>query len=97
VLGNIKEFASLRALGVSIRSLMVIVMELSFWVGLAGLAATAILVVAVAELARSAGIPMAFPISYVALVAALLLTIAIVSGALAVGVLRKSQPADLLR
>src|SRR5258708_1815938 len=43
LLANIKEFASLRALGVSMGSLRLIVMELSLWVGLAGLTLTAAL------------------------------------------------------
>jgi ABC-type multidrug transport system fused ATPase/permease subunit len=44
ILANIKEFASLRALGVSMGDLRMIVMELGFWVGIAGLAATGVLV-----------------------------------------------------
>lgn len=44
VLANIKEFASLRALGVSMGSLRRVVVELSFWVGIAGLGMTAVLV-----------------------------------------------------
>jgi len=43
ILANIKEFASLRALGVSMGSLRLIVMELSLWVGAAGLLLTALL------------------------------------------------------
>src|SRR5690606_15105454 len=39
IMANIKEFASLRALGVGMGSLRRIVMELSFWVGLVGVAA----------------------------------------------------------
>jgi putative ABC transport system permease protein len=38
IMANIKEFASLRALGVSMGSLRRIVVELSFWVGLVGVA-----------------------------------------------------------
>jgi putative ABC transport system permease protein len=97
VLGNIKEFASLRALGVSMGSLRAIVMELSLWVGVAGLGATFFLVAAVAGLAGAAGVPMSFPTPSIIGVAALLLFIAVFSGALAMGVLKKSQPADLLR
>jgi putative ABC transport system permease protein len=41
ILANIKEFASLRALGVSMRSLRLVVMELSCWIGVAGLGLTA--------------------------------------------------------
>jgi putative ABC transport system permease protein len=97
VLGNIKEFASLRALGVSMGSLRAIVMELSFWVGLAGLALTAVLVTGVAALAGSGGVPMSFPPFALIGVGVLLLAIAVFSGFLAMGVLKKSQPADLLR
>jgi putative ABC transport system permease protein len=97
VLGNIKEFASLRALGVSMGSLRLIVMELSFWVGIAGLAMTAVLVTGVAALAGAGGVPMSFPLPALVGVGVLLLLIAIFSGMLAMGVLKKSQPADLLR
>ena len=97
ILASIKEFASLRALGVSMGSLRFIVIELSFWVGLAGLVATALLVFGVSALAKAAGVPMAFSADISAMVAVLLVVISIVSGILALGILKKSQPADLLR
>ena len=43
IMANIKEFASLRALGVSMGSLRRIVLELSFWVGIAGVLAAYVL------------------------------------------------------
>lgn len=97
ILSSIKEFASLRALGVSMGSLRMIVLELSFWVGIAGLIATAILTWGVYLLASKGGLPMVFPTSWVITVAVLLLVIAMASGLLALGILKKSQPADLLR
>jgi putative ABC transport system permease protein len=97
ILASIKEFASLRALGVSMGSLRVIIIELAFWVGIAGLVATAGLCAAVAALAGMAGVPMAFQPNITAMVAALLLVISMLSGLMALGVLKKSQPADLLR
>ena len=97
ILASIKEFASLRALGVSMGSLRMIVLELAFWVGLAGLAMTAVLVFGVAALAGGGGVPMAFPTPVVIAVGILLVIIAMVSGLLALGILKKSQPADLLR
>ncbi len=97
ILANIKEFASLRALGVSMGSLRVIVLELSFWVGVAGLGATALLVSGVKLLANSGGVPMVFPAANVISTAIFLLAIAIGSGMMSLGVLKKSQPADLLR
>jgi putative ABC transport system permease protein len=97
ILANIKEFASLRALGVSMRSLRLIVMELSLWVGVAGLVLTAALAGLVWLLATSFGVPMDFPLFVDVPVAITLLFIAILSGILSLGVLKKSQPADLLR
>jgi putative ABC transport system permease protein len=97
ILANIKEFASLRALGVSMGSLRLIVIELSFWVGVVGLIATALFTFLVSLLAKSGGLPMGFPLPWVVGVTILLLTISIASGVMAMGVLKKSQPADLLR
>lgn len=97
ILANIKEFASLRALGVSMGSLRLIVLELSFWVGVVGLGATALFVFLVVLLAKGVGLPMGFPLSWIIGVAILLLVISLASGLMALGVLKKSQPADLLR
>lgn len=97
ILANIREFASLRALGVSMGQLRLIVMELSIWVGLAGLSLTAVLITGVGMLARSFGVPMDFPLFVLIPVAVTLLAIAMLSGALSLGILKKSQPADLLR
>lgn len=97
IMANIKEFASLRALGVSMGSLRSIVMELSFWVGVAGIGAAGLLTWAVSLLASAGGLTMAFPIPMVAGVCVMLLVIALASGFLSLGVLKKSQPADLLR
>ena len=97
IMANIKEFASLRALGVSMGSLRGIVMELSFWVGVAGILAAGLLTWGVSLLAAGGGLTMAFPIPMVAGVCVMLLAIALASGFLSLGVLKKSQPADLLR
>ena len=97
ILANVKEFASLRALGVSMRSLRLIVMELSLWVGAAGLVLTAVLVGTVWLLAAISGVPMSFPLFIDIPVAIMLLLTAVQSGALSLGILKKSQPADLLR
>jgi putative ABC transport system permease protein len=97
ILSSIKEFASLRALGVGMGSLRMIVMELSFWVGLVGLMATGVFTFGVYLLATNNGVPMGFPASWVVGVSILLLIISGASGLLALGILKKSQPADLLR
>jgi len=97
ILANIKEFASLRALGVSMGRLRLIVMELSMWVGVAGLLLTVLLTALVWFIALSSGVPLDFPMFVDIPVALALLAIAIFSGAMSLGILKKSQPADLLR
>ncbi|MGR4863710.1 ABC transporter permease [Caulobacter sp. LARHSG274] len=97
IMANIKEFASLRALGVSIGNLRNIVMELSFWVGIVGVAASALLTWLVSLAATAGGVPMSFPPVLVVVVAVFLIVISMLSGFLSLGVLKNSQPADLLR
>src|SRR5450755_500544 len=96
ILANIKEFASLRALGVSMGALRLIVLELSLWVGVAGMLLAAAITAMVWVLGRSFGVPMDFPLFVDLPVAIALLIVALASGALSLGVLKKSQPADLL-
>jgi len=97
ILSSIKEFASLRALGVPMNALRGIVLELSLWVGVAGFIVTAILTLGVYLLALKGGVPMGFPVFWDIFVAVLLLVIAGLSGLFSIGILKKSQPADLLR
>ena len=97
ILSSIKEFASLRALGVGMGSLRIIVMELSWWVGVVGLGATALFTFGVYLLATNNGVPMGFPMPWIVGVSILLVIISGASGLMALGILKKSQPADLLR
>ena len=97
IMANIKEFASLRALGVGMPSLRMMVIELSFWVGLVGVGASIGLTWLLKLFAASNGVIIALPIWLLLLVGGGLVLIAIVSGLLSLGILKKSQPADLLR
>ena len=97
IFANIREFASLRALGVSMGSLRLVVMELSFWVGVAGVGAAGLFIWAVNTLAQAGGLPLDFPVPVMAAGAIALIAIAVLSGFLSLGVLKQSQPADLLR
>lgn len=97
ILANIKEFASLRALGVSIGQLRGVVMELSLWVGVLGIGAAALLMTGVAMLAKMVNLPMGFEAGSLIQTAVLLLAISIGSGALTLGALKKGEPADLLK
>jgi len=97
ILSNIREFASFRALGISMGSLRLIVMELSFWVGVAGLLAALGLTQLTALAAGAIGLPIAVPVPTMVWVCGMLLVISVASGVMAMGILKKSQPADLLR
>lgn len=97
IMANIKEFASLRALGVSMGSLRRIVVELSFWVGIAGVVAAIVLTWLVSLLAAANAVIIALPIPLLVVVGGGLIAIAMLSGLLSLGILKNSQPADLLR
>ena len=97
IMANIKEFASLRALGVGMGSLRRIVMELSFWVGLVGVGAAILLTWLVSLLASANAVIIALPFSLLVGVGGGLIFIAMLSGFLSMGILKNSQPADLLR
>jgi putative ABC transport system permease protein len=74
-----------------------IVLELSFWVGVAGLVAAGALVSGMGLLAQASGIPMSFPLPNILSTGLFLLITAVLSGIMSLGVLKRSQPADLLR
>lgn len=97
IMANIKEFASLRALGVGMGSLRRIIMELSFWVGLVGVAAAIGLTLLVQMFALANAVIISLPLGLLIFVGGGLVVIAMLSGLLSMGVLKNSQPADLLR
>jgi putative ABC transport system permease protein len=97
IMANIKEFASLRALGVGMGSLRRIVVELSFWVGVVGVFAAIFLTWLVSLLAMAGAVIIALPFSLLLVVGIGLILISMVSGLLSLGILKNSQPADLLR
>ncbi len=97
ILSNIREFASLRALGISMGSLRWIVMELSMWAGVAGIGAAGLITWVASLAAAGAGLPLFIRPQPALMVCGMLMVIAIASGAMAMGVLKHSQPADLLR
>lgn len=97
VLASIREFAALRALGVSRNALRRVVVELSLWVGAAGLAITALLTAGIAWLGEALGVAMLFHGGMLAGVALLMVGIAVVSGLMALRPLLAAEPASLLR
>ena len=96
-MSNIREFASLRALGIGMGALRLIVMELSVWAGLAGILAAGLFTGLVKLAAGAVGLPVVLRPVPALFIALMLMIIAVISGALAMGILKRSQPADLLR
>ena len=97
ITASIREYATLRALGVARGSLRAVVLEQSFWIGIAGLLLTGILSVLIGAIAHAAYVAIVFPPWAIALTAALILIIAIGSGLLALRALGRADPAALLR
>ena len=97
ILASVKEFAALRALGVSQWALRKIVLEQAFWIGLLGLVITTILTAAVAWVGMEISIAMKFPWWLLSGSALTILAIALGSGWYALGTLYKADPATLLR
>lgn len=97
ILASLREYASLRALGVPVRSLAAVVLEQAAWVGGLGVGVTAVLFGGVRLLAASAHVPLQCPPWLAAACALLVLAVALLSGLSAVRTLRKADPALLLR
>lgn len=97
IAGSIGEYATLHALGVGLRPLRRVVLEQSAWIGACGLVIGVVISLGLMALARAEGVPanINWPVWLVC--AALVIGIALVSGTAAVRVLRKADPASLLR
>lgn len=97
VIGSIREYATLNALGVGVTALRKVVMEQAFWVGALGLLGSTVLAGLFFALAHYYNVPLA--LSPIAALACLLLsmTLALVSGLAAIHTLRHADPTSLLR
>ncbi len=94
---SIREYATLRALGVSLRSLRSVVVEQAGWVGLTGAAITLAVGAALVQIGRSNHVLIVAPWWAHAGTALFVIVIALLSGLLALRVLTKAEPASLLR
>jgi putative ABC transport system permease protein len=97
VAGSIREYATLRALGVSIGGLRAVVLEQAGWVGVCGLLAGSVVGVFALWLARDQDVPVELTAFNVLLCGAVVMAIALLSGLLAVSSLRRADPATLMR
>lgn len=97
VVGSIREYATLNALGVGVNALRKVVMEQAFWVGALGLLGSSVLAGLFFALEAHYNVPV--QLSPVAALACLCLSmlLALVSGLAAIRTLRHADPASLLR
>lgn len=96
VLGSLREYATLRALGVPLAALRAVVLEQAFWIGLAGLGVTTVAAALLLSAAATV-VAVAVPWWAAAATAAFTLLVALGSGLLSLGPLLKTEPAELLR
>ncbi len=97
IVAALREYATLRALGVSTHSLRAVVVEQSFWVGLLGLIITGLIGALLVVLARAAHIALEVPMWGCIATGILVLSIALLSGLSALRALNQAEPFTLLR
>lgn len=97
VLSSLREYATLRALGVPLPALRAVVLEQATWIGAAGFAVTALATVLVVGIAISAGVAVAVTWWAVLGTAVFSMLVSIVSGLMSLGPLLRTEPAELLR
>jgi putative ABC transport system permease protein len=94
---SLREFAVLRALGLPRWRIAALVLAQSFWIGLGGVAASLPMILVLARLAALIGAEVMLPTWLLAGTIIVTMTIALVSGLLALRSLRLVEPASLLR
>lgn len=97
ILASLKEFAALRALGVSHGALRGVVLQLATWVGVVGLVLTALLTLVVAAVADVYRVAVAFTWWSLLGTALTIMLITTLSGLFALRPLFRAEPASLLR
>jgi putative ABC transport system permease protein len=97
VAAAIKEYATLRALGISFANLSTVVLEQSLWIGLIGLVISCVLSFTLIWLAHINYVPVGMNLTLVTFAVISVMAVALGSGLLALGQLKKVDPAALLR
>ena len=96
VMGSVREYATLNALGVGMRSLRLIVLEQATWIGGIGAVLALLLSALLLALAGSRDVPVDMNLQAALACCALLLLLALTSGLLAMRALIHAEPALLL-
>ena len=97
ILASLREYAALRAMGVPLASLRLIVLELAAWIGTLGLLCTAVVACGVAAVASWANVGLYIPWWTIVLTITFTFAVSLASGFVALRALYSAEPAELLR
>lgn len=97
VLASLREYATLRALGVPLRALRAVVLEQAAWIGAVGFVVTAVATALVIGAAMAAEVAVALTWWAVLATAAFSMLVSVMSGLVALAPLLRTEPAELLR
>lgn len=97
IIGQLREYATFRAIGVPARRLAAVVVEQATWIGAAGAVLMGYLVIGVAVVARYCYVPFGLSWNAYVLAGGIGLFTAIISGLMALRELYRLEPAELLR
>ncbi len=97
VVGSVREYATLNALGIGLRALRWVVLEQAFWVGAIGVIGAMLMGLALIALARLRDVPVVFNVEISLICVVAVMGLAAVSGVAALRELRRTDPAVLLR
>jgi putative ABC transport system permease protein len=97
IVSALREYATLRALGVSSRSLSAVVLEQSFWIGVTGLCIATLVSVLIAAGAEALYVNFTIPPAAAMTVLLLVMAITLLSGLSALRALNRADPFVLLR
>lgn len=97
VMGSVREYATLNALGVGVGALSRVVMEQAFWVGAFGVIGSGVIGGLLLVTARHYSVPVELNLAVTAICLALVMALAVVSGLFAMRSVRRADPVSLLR
>lgn len=97
IAARLAEFGALLALGVPMNALRLIVIELSVWLVAFGYLAAVAIFLGVSMIARQIGLPMAYPVWPFLIILLVSLIIAVIAAVMSIQLLKRSDPAELLR
>lgn len=97
VIAALREYATLRAMGISPGSLRKVILEQSFWIGIIGLLVTTIIVTLVAVITKSMYVSFTLPLSATISIYVMIMLITLFSGLTALRSLNRAEPFTLLR